>query len=146
MSRRPRALGIVVAMLLAACAGTSGASVADPAVLCPPPNFEIDGAVDVEARCQRVVALADERLGVLHWPVADVDVRWNLCPPNARCAFLQLSQAWVIYRFSIGDPLMIHVRPSAADGDFMVDNLVAGDPEPLPGWLLEELQAESRPT
>jgi hypothetical protein len=142
MSRRPWAVGLVVGMLLAGCGGTSGAAVADPDTLCPPPDIEMDGAIDVAARCQLVLSLADARLGVLHWPVTEVDVRWNLCPPGARCAFLPLSQAWVIYQFSIGEPVMIHVR-STPDVVEMTDELIAGDPEPLPDWLLEELQADS---
>lgn len=141
MSRRPWALGLVVGMLLAACGGTSGAAVADPDSLCPPPDIEMDGAIDVAARCQLVLSLADARLGVLHWPVTEVDVRWNLCPPGARCALMPLSQAWVIYQFSIGEPVMINVR-STPDVVEMSDALIAGDPEPLPDWLVEELQAE----
>jgi hypothetical protein len=142
MSRRPWALGLVAGMLLAACGGTSGAAVADPETLCPPPDVQMDGAIDVAARCQLVLSRADARLGLLHWPVTQVDVRWNICPPGARCAFLQLSQAWVIYQFSIGDPVMIHVR-STAGGVDMNEELVADDPEPLPDWLLEELEAEA---
>ena len=144
MSPRRRALGIVMAMILAACAGTSGAAVAEPDSLCPPPDIEMDGAIDVAARCQLVLSLADARLGILHWPITHVDVRWNICPPGARCRFLALTQAWVIYQFSIGDPVMIHVRTRPGVED-MNEALVAGEPEPLPDWLLEELQA-GKPT
>jgi hypothetical protein len=99
------------------------------------------GAVDIAARCQLVIAVADERLGLLHWPVSNVQVRWNLCPPGARCAFLQLRQAWVIYRFWAGDPVMIHVAPRLAGVD-LTDDLVADAPEPIPQWLAEELEVE----
>ena len=133
---------LLLAALLGACGGAAGRGAAvDARALCPPPDFEIQGAVDVAARCRHIVALADERLGLLHWPVSDVDLRWNICPPGARCVFLQLNQAWVIYRFSFGDPVMIHVRQRTG-GNGIADDFVADAPEPLPDWLLEELEVE----
>jgi hypothetical protein len=143
---RRAALGLTVAITTAiaigACGGASGAGVAagQPG-LCPPPDVEMPGAVDVAARCKHVIAVADERLGLLHWPVSEVQVRWTLCPPGARCRFLQLRQAWVIYRFWAGDPVMIHVGPPQ-EGVDLTDDLVADAPEPLPAWLAEELAVE----
>ena len=110
---------------------------------CPPPDFAFNGAVDVVAHCRRVLGVADARLGLLHWPVTDVRVRWSLCPPGARCVFLQFNQGWVIYRFAVGDPAMIHVGPRL-ENDVVVEELVADAPEPLPDWLLEELEERDR--
>lgn len=130
--------GVVVAC------GTPTGGAGDPEwdALCPPPDFPIEGAVDVAARCRSVLAVADDRLGLLHWPVSSAKVRWNICPPNARCVeFVQLSQAWVVYRFWFGDPVMIHVKPPTG-GDLMGGEFVADAPEPVPAWLLDELQPE----
>lgn len=143
--RLPALVGVALVLagaVIAGCGGAGGAAAVDGEVLCPPPDFAIDGAVDVAARCRQMVAVADERLGLLHWPITNVDVRWNVCPPGARCRFLQLSQAWVLYWFSNGEPLMIHVHPRA-QGDVGGIDLVAEAPEPLPDWLLKELDARN---
>ena len=140
MKQSSATFALLFAGLLAACGGSLAAG-ADESAVCPPPNIEMPGAVDIVARCERVIAVADEQLGLLHWPVSNVQVRWNLCPPGARCVFLQLRQAWVIYRFWAGDPVMIHVGPRLAGVD-LTDDLVADAPEPLPDWLVQELEAE----
>ncbi len=143
MTHSSATLALLLAGLLAACGGSSAAG-ADESAVCPPPDVAMPGAVDIVARCERVISVADERLGLLHWPVSSVQVRWNLCPPGARCLFLQLRQAWVIYRFWAGDPVMIHVGPPLAGVD-LTDDLVADAPEPLPAWLVEELEVEEVP-
>ena len=135
--------GIALALVLAGCGGASAAADGpDPNGPCPPPDVEIRGAFDIDGRCRQLLAAADARLGVLHWPVTEVDVRWTICPPNARCAaFVQFGQAWVIYRFIAGDPVMIHVGPRF-ENDMMVEEVVADAPEPLPEWLLAELEEQ----
>ncbi len=128
--------------VLLACGGTgapgAGGAAVDAPGPCPPPDIAMDGAVDIEARCRRILAIADARLGPLHVPITEVEVRWNVCPPGARCRFIQLSQGWVMYRFWVGDPVMIHVT-APVENNMVLDELVAGEPEPLPGWLLEQL-------
>ena len=88
------------------------------------------------ALCKQAVALAQERLGSLHWPVTSTRFRQELCQPNARCAPLQ-NEGWVIFTFSIGDPSMIHVAPDV-NGVVVAENLQA-----VPGWLLEEIEQEN---
>jgi hypothetical protein len=92
----------------------------------------------IPERCVEAVSVADGRLGWLHWPVASRIFRMNMCPPNARCRSPGPGEfnAWVIYRFTSGDPMMIHVRPAGDDGS---GPLVADELEPLPDWLLKEL-------
>ena len=94
------------------------------------------------ALCQKAVALATARLGVLHWPITSTRFRTNLCPPNARCdlRFPELVEGWVIFTFTAGDPVMIHVGPPTNVGA-PPNVLVVGDPEPLPDWLREEIAA-----
>ena len=52
------------------------------------------------------------------------------CPPNAgvECRDLAI-HAWVIFGFTTGDPLMIHVHLDAEDE---IGPLVADEPEPCP--------------
>jgi hypothetical protein len=137
-------IGIALALTIAACGGASALAGGPAAnIPCPPPDVEIRGAVDIDAQCRRLLAAADARLGVLHWPVSRVSVRWTICPPNARCAMVvQFGQAWVIYEFVAGDPVMIHVGPRFVE-DVVVEELFANAPEPLPDWLLAELEEEA---
>ena len=147
------ALALAVAVALTGCGGAVApadaegpaddpvnAPAAAPNDACPPPNVEIAGALDIIAECRRMIALADARLGLMHWPVTDVTLRWSLCPPNARCLFMQFRQAWVVYRFLVGEPAMIHIRPSEPMGAVMVSEYVADAPEPVPDWLIEQIE------
>ena len=144
-SRRPLVcVAVLLAVLLVGCGTALGDDPKAPDPACPPPDIEMRGAIDLVARCERFLSVANARLGTLHWPVTDVELRWSLCPPNARCAFVQLRQAWVIYRFSLGDPVMIHVGPRLA-GNVIVEDLVAGAPEPLPAWLRDDPVAQEQP-
>ena len=143
--RRLACAAVLLATLLVGCGTAAGDDAEAPDPACPPPDIEMRGAIDIVARCQRVLSIANARLGSLHWPVTDVEVRWNLCPTGGRgCNVVQLSQAWVIYRFSVGDPTMINVGPRL-DGDGIVDDLVAGAPEPVPDWLRDEPSPEEQP-
>jgi hypothetical protein len=47
----------------------------------------------------------------------------------------------VIFTFSIGDPQMIHIGVDPSHGIEAV--LVAGDPQPVPDWLRDELLQHS---
>ena len=129
------AIGVLCAAVLAGCgaapAGGAGSAPSNPcefgAVV-----FAV-GPVDF---CEKAVALAQVRLGWLHWPVTSTSFRSEICPPNARCmGDGDDNEGWVIFTFSIGDPSMIHVGPDANGV------VVAGFLEPLPDWLIKELNA-----
>lgn len=70
--------------------------------------------------------------GWLHWPVTSVRFMTGMCPPFARCGPTRPDQGWVVFTFSIGDPSMVHVTTDEGGA------LIAGDPEALPEWLLED--------
>ena len=98
------------------------------------------------AICTDAVAVAKARLGWLHWPVTSVKFRSSLCPPFGRCRanIGNVTESWVIFTFSFGDPQMIHVAPP--DSGAGIDTaLVAGDPEPVPDWLRDELLQQDAP-
>jgi hypothetical protein len=57
---------------------------------------------------------------------------------------LWLHEGWVVYEFWSGDPVMVHVG-AAFVGDVMTHEFVAGEPEPLPDWLLEVRAKTGRP-
>lgn len=135
--------GILVgAAILAGCGGqapTGGAAGPDPTDPCAILAARDDNIVDPTTQCREAVALANARLGWLHWPVSSIEYRLDMCPPNARCASAVGTQGWVIYSFWSGDPIMVHVG-SVVVGDMTTGELVTDEPEPLPAWLLEELQ------
>jgi hypothetical protein len=98
--------------------------------------------------CPKAIALAEARLGWLHWPITTITFRSDLCPPNARCAFVA-NEGWVIFTFWTGDPVMVHVAPAAGiallgEAGVGAAGLIAGDPQPVPDWLLDELDAKPR--
>jgi len=96
------------------------------------------------ALCAKAIELAAARLGVVHWPITSVTFRLQLCPPNARCAAPgdEPNEGWVIFTFTAGPPVMVHVGPSQLFG-VVNGGLTAGDPEPVPGWLLAEIGSQS---
>lgn len=130
------------ALLLAGCEATSEASFDAEALPEDPCLLWQEAFAVIPDRCGEAVNVAEARLGWLHWPVASRVLRLNLCPPNARCRAPAPDEfnAWVIYRFTSGDPVMIHVH---ADGQDASAALVAEAPERPPDWLLEELATSS---
>lgn len=93
--------------------------------------------------CPAAIAVANARLGLVHWPVASTRFLASLCPPNARCRFaLVPHDTWVIFTFSVGDPVMIRVGPPGL-ANAPPGALVAGDPETPPDWALQQI-ANSR--
>ena len=129
-------------MALAACGGPAAAPANEASVIDPmnPCADAQGGAVvfgdnPVVLECSRAIEIANSRLGLVHWPVGSIEFRRSMCPPNARCA-LGLHEGWVVYEFWFGDPLMIRVG-AVFVGDVMTREFVAGEPEPLPDWLLE---------
>jgi hypothetical protein len=140
--RRTLASILLGVAILAGCGGqasTGAAAAADPTNPCAGLAAQDDNVFDPIAQCDQVLALANARLGWLHWPVSSIRYRRDLCPPNARCAFAMGAQGWVIYTFWSGDPVMVHVGPRIL-GDVVTGELAADQPEPLPDWLLEELE------
>jgi hypothetical protein len=137
--RTNRLTAATLAALLGVLAGCGGANVgADDRARCPEVGgFQPQVLVEV-LDCDLAIALADQRLGWLHWPVSTVQVRLSLCPPNARCVAGLSNQAWVVYEFWFGDPVMVHVQPRI-EGDMVTDDYFAGEVEAPPDWLLEEL-------
>lgn len=128
--------------ILAGCGGqaaTGAAAAADPTNPCVGLLARDVNVLDPIAQCEQSVALANARLGWLHWPVSSIHYRQTICPPNARCLAMIGDQGWVIYTFWSGDPVMIHVGPQIL-GDVVTGEVVASQPEPLPDWLLEELE------
>ena len=129
------------ALVLSGCEATPLASF-DAEALPEDPCLLWQVAFDtIPDRCGEAVIIAEARLGWLHWPVASRALRLNLCPPNARCRAPGPGEfhAWVIYEFTTGDPVMIHVH---LDGEDASLPLIADEPEPLPDWLLEELATD----
>ena len=90
------------------------------------------------ALCEQAVALAQQRLGWLHWPVTSIRFRQDMCPPNARCLPVVGNEAWVVFTFSMGDPTMIHVVPDATGA------LSALNPESPPDWLRDEIRQQEQ--
>ena len=128
---------LVVALLAAWLTARCSAAPSDQAAQSNPCEF---GAVVFDVGpvdfCAKAVALAQVRLGWLHWPVTSTSFRSEICPPNARCLGDGAdNEGWVIFTFSIGDPSMIHVGPDANGV------VVAGFPEAPPDWLIKELDA-----
>jgi hypothetical protein len=130
-------VALLGAILLAGCAAAPDAGQAQT----DPCDF---GAIVFDvgpAICSDAVALAEARLGWLHWPVASTRFRPDVCPPFARCPANLGNEGWVIFTFSIGEPSMIHVGPP--DPTLGIGAaLVAGEPQPLPDWLRDELRQE----
>lgn len=116
---------------------------------CTPTSKSLDGQAMVgpcdrgPEQCLQAVALAEARLGALHWPISSVNYRLGLCGPGMRCAEVdEREHGWVIFTFWIGDPVMINVRSERqADGEGF--ELVAHDPEPVPDWVVRILQPGS---
>jgi hypothetical protein len=137
---RPRILGLLLAVVLASACGSATvpagtAAAADHFAPTGPCAEFRDWTTTI---CPQAIAVADARLGWPHWPVTSTSFRPSMCPPNARCAFVGENQGWVIFTFAVGDPMMIHVGPTIVGGANAA-GLVAGDPEPLPDWLLQEM-------
>lgn len=83
--------------------------------------------------CKQAVALAQARIGWLHWPITSTHFATSLCPPNARCRFvLDQTEGWVVFTFSIGDPSMVLIT---TDSNGILN---AADQKPVPKWLLDE--------
>ena len=88
--------------------------------------------------------LANDQLGVLHWPVTRVDYTASMCGGKDRCAapgvgdanlvVLPIDEAWIIFTFWAGDPLMVRVGPTEVLGVFE-----ASAPQPVPDWLVDHL-------
>jgi hypothetical protein len=53
------------------------------------------------------------------------------CPPDARCAAPLRAGGWVLFRFIIGDPVIVYVHRADSGVGF-----VAEPPEPAPDYLL----------
>jgi hypothetical protein len=137
-TRRLIAVTILALAFASACnAAPTGASASNPC------DF---GAVVLDvgpvALCEHAIAVAEARLGWLHWPIRSTRFRLDLCPPNARCMPPAPNEAWVIFTFTSGDPAMVHVVADASGA------LSALDQESPPAWLLDELREQdpSRPT
>jgi hypothetical protein len=137
---RTRILGLLlVTILVSACgSATAPAGTAAAAHEMPPTDPCAEFRDWGSTICPQAIALANARLGWLHWPVTSTSFRTTMCPPNARCAFPGENQGWVIFTFAVGDPVGIHVGPANVGGASAA-GLVAGDPEPLPDWLLQEM-------
>ncbi len=132
---------LAVALLGASIMNGCGSAPAGGAAQSNPCDF---GAIVFDvgpAICSDAVALAQARLGWLHWPVTATQFRPDLCPPFARCPPPPGTDGWVIFTFSIGEPSMIHVGPP--DPTLGIGAaLVAGEPQPLPDWLRDELRQQ----
>lgn len=127
-------------LALGLLAGGCGATRDDAAGACADNGpFPVPAGVQ-QLTCLQAIEVASARLGWLHAPVTSMEVRWDMCPPFARCfAIAGRTNAWVIFTFSFGDPSMVHV--GQPEGGPAGAGFVAGDPEPLPDWLLDELRA-----
>ena len=137
---RTRILGLLLATVLASACGsaTVPADTAAAADHVSPTDPCAESRDRADTICPTAIALANARLGWLHWPVTSTTFRVSLCPRNARCAWVPGGQGWVVFTFWIGDPVMIHVGPPEAGSGVMAE-LTAGEPEPLPDWLLGEM-------
>lgn len=79
--------------------------------------------------CQDAIAVANARIGWLHWPITKTTAVPGLpCPPGARCRFSPTTWS-VIFAFWAGDPVMVVVT---RDESGVVS---AADPEPVPSWM-----------
>jgi hypothetical protein len=126
---RRGSLLIAAAILSAGCSPVSQATDEQGAQACT--GRIRDGLWNAET-CGLAIGVANAKLGWLHVPVNSIEyVAW-MCPPNASCP-VQLAQqdASVVFRFWLGDPVLVRVT-QAADG-----SLIAADPEPPPDWLWE---------
>jgi hypothetical protein len=142
MKRRSLLAALVVVLLFAACGSATsqtsgapgdGASSGDPCA----------HLGEFHGRCEEAIAIANARLGWLHWPITSTEIRDALCGPNMRCAMLLVPgvRSWVIFQFMVGGPVMVHVHLQEQNGEAVGDVLVADAPEPLPEWLLNEISA-----
>ena len=122
-------LGMVLGMLVVAGCGSeqpiSSRAPNGPCVL-----DDINAAKAPFLECVDAIAMAERRLGGIHWPITSVTFGRSLpCPPNARCAAPGLNLGIVIFRFWFGDPVMVVVTRDDAGV------LAAADPEPVPSAL-----------
>jgi hypothetical protein len=131
-------LAVVAALVMAGCGGGTLVA-ADDGATGPCANAAPAGQPS-SLTCQRAIEVADARLGWLHLPVSSVEYRTDVCPPNARCRF-DADSAWILYTFMNGDRTMIHVARVLV-GDEPIGDFAAGEPEPLPDWLLDEAGAD----
>lgn len=137
------ALALAATALLGGCAGAAPEGGAPAGIPCDFGGAAPDVGPEI---CERAIALAEARLGWLHWPVASTRFRASMCPPNARCLAASGDEGWVIFEFTVGDPVMIRVGPPIVGNVVDLSRLVAGDPEPLPDWLREELDGTGDPS
>jgi hypothetical protein len=142
--RHVRSIALLVATLLLAACGTDVGANAEPAAdpcsdVAAVQGQAIGGWKNQVAEldvCSTAVALATARLGWLHGPITSTTFRASICPPNARCARVIDAGGWVIFTFAFGDPVMIHVGL----GETTDAGFGAGEPEPVPDWLIDEIR------
>ena len=136
---------VLLAMSVIGCGGSTPSAAGGAAI---DPSNPCTGVVDdapqgLAMDCAVALRLANERLGGAHWPISTIEIRDNLCPPGGRgCALMHGPDAWVIYDFWFGDPVMIHVGPEENSALLRL-RFVAHDPEMPPDWLVEELRNSS---
>jgi hypothetical protein len=127
---------ITVAVLALASASACGAAPTGASASNPCDFGAVVFDVGPAALCEEAIAVAEARLGWLHWPITSKRFRLDMCPPNARCLPPLQNEAWVIFTFSSGDPTMVHVLADATGA------LSALNPEAPPDWLLLELREQ----
>lgn len=122
-----RAAVVFVVLVAASCGATGGSR--GGAGPCVTEDFQ----------CEKAVQHATDRLGGIHWPVTATHWRYGLCGPGIPCDVVGAGEfGWVIFEFTVGDPVMIHVHSvRQADGEGFV--LVADAPQAPPAWVLETL-------
>jgi hypothetical protein len=92
--------------------------------------------------CRQAIALAEAKLGWVHWPITSTTFRQSMCPPNARCRGPGPDEGTVIFTFSVGEPRMIFVAHAQGTGGEPLGPIEAGDPQPVPDWVLEQIQSQ----
>ena len=153
---------LAAAILVAACSGAvPSASVAPSVAPTDTPTEAVDqapppiddqmvqqacqfGAVVFDVGpiklCQNAIGLAIARLGIVHWPVTSISFRLDLCPPGAPCAAPSMQDGWVIFTFTTGLPVMVHVGP-VVPGVGVDGPLIAGPVQEVPEWLAAEVKS-----
>lgn len=126
---------LVAALLVVGCSSPAadGSAAANPA--CPAQIGD-----DAAKFCPQIVTVATASLGVRQFIVTSTTYARSVCPPNARCRFSLPNEGVVIFTFMLGDPVMVHVGPNNPE---VANDLLAGEPEPLPDWLIDELAAHT---
>jgi hypothetical protein len=140
MARRAATAVLIGALLLAGCA----------AQVVPEAKVVVDGVPSGECfihptpgpgpflQCPTAVSLAVEKLTLLPGTVSAVEFHLGvLCPPNARCRH-STDEGTVIFWFLGVPPIMV---PITHDG---AASFVAGEPQAVPQWLVDEREASAR--